>query len=79
MCPDNACTSDQSDLLHTAHLNATLSTIGYLTAAGGAALGTILFFTVGREDQAPQATAARNSSRASLRVGPLGADVALKF
>jgi hypothetical protein len=79
MCPNNACTSDQSDLLHTAHVNATLSTIGYVTAACGAALGTVLFFTVGREDEAAQAAAAAKPSRASLRVGPLGADMALKF
>jgi hypothetical protein len=79
MCPNKACTSDQSDLLHTAHVNATVSTVGYVTAAAGAALGSVLFFTMGREEQAPSGTAAAKTSRASLRVGPLGADVALKF
>jgi hypothetical protein len=72
MCPNKSCSSQQSDLLHTAHVNATISTIGYVTALAGAALGSVLFFTVGREDDAGQ-------SRAALHVGPTGADLALKF
>jgi hypothetical protein len=72
MCPSKSCSSQQSELLHTAHVNATISTIGYVTALAGAALGSVLFFTVGREDESGQ-------SRAALHVGPTGADLALTF
>jgi hypothetical protein len=70
MCPSKTCTSQQSDLLHTAHVNATISTIGYVTALAGAALGSVLYFTAGRGDDA---------GRAALHVGPMGADLSLKF
>jgi hypothetical protein len=76
-CPGKLCSPEQRDLLDTAHSDATVSTIGYAAAIGGAAIGSLLFFVLNApsqpdSDQVP-------SAKLAARVGLGGADLALRF
>ncbi|HTQ02602.1 MAG TPA: PEGA domain-containing protein [Polyangiaceae bacterium] len=64
-CPGRICTPDQQSTLDFAKTKGTISTVGFAVAGGGAALGTILFFTSG--DSAPS----KNASAAPARSASL--------
>jgi hypothetical protein len=85
VCPNKTCPANQRGVLDTARVNATISTVGYATAIAGAAIGTVLYFMVGRSEaqthDATKATHATTRKAGTLAAGAglSGAELSLTF
>ncbi|HEX4355788.1 MAG TPA: hypothetical protein VHZ95_22830, partial [Polyangiales bacterium] len=71
--------SHESTLLDTGRTNATLSTVGYIAAIGGAALGTVFYFTFGRASDSEREHADASKPVIAARVGLGAAELAVTF
>ena len=74
-CPDKRCTPAQNTLLDDARLHATLSTVGFGAAVGGAIIGGVLFYGESRSSR-PEIAA---EPRLAARVGVASANLTLTF
>ena len=72
-CPNQVCPASEGLLIESARTDARISTIGFLTAIGASAVGTVLFFAL---DSGPDA---ERRPTAQARVGLGGAELSVKF
>jgi hypothetical protein len=77
LCPNKTCPANQRGVLDAARVNATISTVGYVTAIAGAAFGTVLYFVLGPSEE--QTTTTRKAGRIAGRARLSGAELSLTF